>query len=316
MASPRLIMKLTVTATRREPGDVLVIELKHPRRPALPPFEPGSHVDVHLPDGRVRQYSLCGDPDDVTRYTIAVKREAEGRGGSAWIHETLAAGATLPVSAPRNHFPLEPGEGPTLLLAGGIGITPILAMARTLAWQAKPFQLHYFARSRTLAPLLPEIERVLSPGAVRLHFDDEPATRQDIAAMLANRPAGAQLYYCGPAGFMTAVGQAAARWPEGTVHFEAFQPPDFDGVPPQPFTIALRDGRMVEVPAESSALAALRAAGVPLMASCENGVCGTCECGMLAGQPIHRDAVLSKDARGHRFIPCVSRARGVLKLDL
>jgi vanillate O-demethylase ferredoxin subunit len=137
MASPRLIMKLTVTAVRSEPGDVLVIELKHPRRSVLPPFEPGSHVDVHLPDGKVRQYSLCGDPDDRTRYTIAVKREAKGRGGSARIHETVAVGATLPVSAPRNHFPLEPGDGPTLLLAGGIGITPILAMARTLTRHAK-----------------------------------------------------------------------------------------------------------------------------------------------------------------------------------
>jgi ferredoxin-NADP reductase len=316
MASPRLIMKLTVTAARKEQGDVLVIELKHPRKPLLPPFEPGSHVDVHLPDGKVRQYSLCGDPEDPTRYTIAVKREAEGRGGSAWIHEAVAAGATLPVSAPRNHFPLRPGEGPTLLLAGGIGITPILAMARVLSRQGKPFDLHYFARSRSLAPLLPEIERVLSPGTVRLHFDDEPETRQDIAALLADRADGAQLYYCGPLGFMAAVARASEHWPDGTVHFEAFQPPEFDGAPPEPFMIQLRDGRVVEVAAETSALAALRAAGVPLMASCENGVCGTCECGMLGGQPIHRDAVLSQEVRGHRFIPCVSRARGVLKLDL
>jgi vanillate O-demethylase ferredoxin subunit len=316
MASPRLIMKLTVTDVRKEPGDVLVTDLKHPRRPLLPSFEPGSHVDVHLPYGKVRQYSLCGDPDDLSSYTIAVKREMDGRGGSAWIHESVAEGMTLPVSAPRNHFPLKSCEGPTLLLAGGIGITPILAMARALTRQGKPFYLHYFTRSRILTPFLPMIEGHLLGGNVRLHFDDEPETREDIATLLAVRPAEAQIYYCGPPGFMAAVGRAAEHWPEGTVHFEAFQPPERDGAPPAPFRIELRDGRMVEVPAQTTALAALRAAGVPLLASCENGVCGTCECGMLAGQPLHRDSVLSKDARGHRFIPCVSRATGVLKLDL
>ncbi|ESX08504.1 MULTISPECIES: PDR/VanB family oxidoreductase [unclassified Mesorhizobium] len=316
MASPRIIMKLTVTAARKEPGDVLVIDLKHPRKPVLPAFEAGSHVDVHLPEGKVRQYSLCGDPTELGRYTIAVKRENDGRGGSAWIHETIAVGSTLPVSAPRNHFALKPGEGPTLLLAGGIGITPILAMARALTRQAKPFELHYFTRSRALTPLLAAIGSDLPGGNVRIHFDDEPQTRQNIAALLANRSDDAQTYYCGPPGFMAVVGRAAQHWPEGTVHFETFQPPEFDGAPPEPFVIELAEGRVVEVSAETTALAALRAAGVPLMASCENGVCGTCECAMLAGQPIHRDAVLSKEARGHRFIPCVSRATGVLKLDL
>jgi ferredoxin-NADP reductase len=130
MASPRIIMNLTVTATRKEPGDVLVMELKHPRKPSLPPFEPGSHVDVHLADGKVRQYSLCGDPTDLGRYTIAVKCEQAGRGGSLRIHGTVSPGFTLPVSAPRNHFALGESRGPVLLLAGGIGITPILAMAR------------------------------------------------------------------------------------------------------------------------------------------------------------------------------------------
>ncbi|SDR63729.1 vanillate O-demethylase ferredoxin subunit [Rhizobiales bacterium GAS113] len=316
MASPRLIMKLTVTAARKEPGGVLIIEVKHPRKPLLPPFEPGSHVDVHLPCGKVRQYSLCGDPTDLRRYTIAVKREQAGRGGSAWIHETVAVGSTLPVSAPRNHFPLDPSQGPTLLLAGGIGITPILAMARVLERQGKPYELHYFTRSRALAPLLSVIERELERRNVRLHFDDEPETRQDLASLLSTRSFEAQLYYCGPPGFMAAVDRVAAHWPKGYVHFEAFQPPESGDAPPNPFTIALRDGTVVAVPADTSALAALRAAGVPLLASCENGACGTCECGILEGQPIHRDAILSKDARAHRFIPCVSRATGVLKLDL
>ncbi|WP_192258387.1 ferredoxin reductase, partial [Mesorhizobium caraganae] len=185
MASPRIIMKLTVTAARKEPGDVLVIDLKHTRKPLLPPFEPGSHVDVHLPDGKVRQYSLCGDPTNLSRYTIAVKREDVGRGGSAWIHEAVAVGCTLPVSAPRNHFPLAQCEGPTVLLAGGIGITPILAMARALERQGRPYELHYFTRSRALMPLLSVIEQELDRSTVWLHFDDEPETRQDLESLLS-----------------------------------------------------------------------------------------------------------------------------------
>ncbi|WSG78415.1 PDR/VanB family oxidoreductase (plasmid) [Rhizobium beringeri] len=316
MASPRIIMKLKVVATRKEPGDVFVVELEHPRKPLLPAFEPGSHVDVHLPDGRVRQYSLCGDAADLCRYTIAVKREADGRGGSAWLHDAVCVGTVLPVSAPRNHFPLKEGHGPVLLLAGGIGITPLLAMSSVLNRQGKPFELHYFTRSRAVAPLLAVIEKAIDGSKLRLHFDDEPETRQDIEALLSARQSDAQVYYCGPPGFMAAIARATVNWPEGLVHFEAFQPAANDDSPPEPFTIILRNGTEVPVPADTSALSAIRAAGVLLMASCENGVCGTCECGFLEGQPIHRDAVLSKDARSHRFIPCVSRAKGVLRLDL
>ncbi|WP_027155825.1 PDR/VanB family oxidoreductase [Mesorhizobium sp. WSM2561] len=315
MASPRIIMKLVVADIRLEPGDVRIIALRHPRKSCLPPFDPGSHVDVHLPDRKVRQYSLCGNPTDLSRYVIAVKREAAGRGGSAWIHDTIVTGAELPVSHPRNHFALAVSEGPTWLLAGGIGITPLLAMARALERQSKPFVLHYFTRSRKQAPLLPTIERDLTPDNVRLHFDDEPGSRQDIEALLSQRPADGQLYYCGPPGFMAIIDRAASSWPAGTAHFEAFQPAASEA-PAEPFTIVLRNGTMVPVAADTTALAALRAAGVALTASCENGVCGTCECGYVEGYPIHQDAVLSNTARARRFIPCVSRAKGVLKLDL
>ncbi|EJC74986.1 flavodoxin reductase family protein [Rhizobium leguminosarum bv. trifolii WSM2012] len=309
-------MKLKVVAARKEPGDVFVIELEHPSKPLLPAFEPGSHVDVHLPDGRVRQYSLCRDAAELNRYTIAVKREAEGRGGSVWLHDAVGVGTILPVSAPRNHFALKGGHGPILLLAGGIGITPILAMAGVLNRQGRPFELHYFTRSRAVAPLLAVIEKAIDSSKLRLHFDDEPQTRQDIETLLSIRKSDAQVYYCGPQGFMAAIAQATENWPEGSVHFEAFQPAASDDTPPEPFTIILRNGTEVPVPAEISALSAIRAAGVLVMASCENGVCGTCECGFLEGRPIHRDAVLSKDARSHRFIPCVSRATGVLQLDV
>lgn len=310
-------MKMTVAAVREEPGDVRVFELRHPRRPLLPHFEAGAHVDVHLPDGRVRQYSLFGDARDNSRYLIAVKREADGRGGSNWLHDHIVAGQELPVSAPRYHFGLAGEASQHLLLAGGIGITPILAMSRALHAAGQPFELHYFTRSRSLAPLLSEIAECLPPDHAHLHFDDEPQTRIELGPLLAGRSADTQLYYCGPPGFMKATGAAAADWPQERVHFEAFQPADDEDFVALPFSLKLRSsGQVLEVPADASALSVLRAAGVPLSASCENGVCGTCECGYVEGQPVHRDAVLSPAARATRFIPCISRAHGQLTLDM
>lgn len=315
--SPRLIMKLVVADIRQESGDVLVVDLRHPRRPELPPATPGSHVDVHLPDGRIRQYSLCGDPADRSRYRIAVKRESGGRGGSLWLHETVTPGATLMVSAPRNHFELSPEAERYLLLAGGIGITPLLAMAHALTRAGKPYQLHDFARSRAAAPMLEEVASAADPACVSYHFDDEPGSRLSLTDLLAVPQAGTQVYCCGPAGFMEAVRRATADWPEEAVRFEAFQPLFDEGFSPEPFEILIRStGAALPVPAERSVLDILRSAGIELPSSCEIGVCGSCECGYLAGSPIHRDVVLSPRARQSRFIPCVSRAAGILHLDL
>ncbi len=315
--SPRLIMKLEVAEVRQEGGDVLVASLRHPRRPELPPPSPGAHVDIHLPEGRVRQYSLCGDPADRSRYRIAVKRECGGRGGSLWLHDNLKAGTTLMVSAPRNHFELSEDAERYLLLAGGIGITPLLAMAHALTGAGRPFHLHDFARSRAAAPMLEAVVAAADPACVSYHFDDEPGSRIDLAARLAEPSAGTQIYCCGPAGFMDAVRRATARWPEEAVRFEAFQPLLDEGFAPEPFEILIRStGASLPVPAERSALDILRSAGIELPSSCEIGVCGSCECGYLDGMPLHRDVVLSPRARRHRFIPCVSRAAGLLRLDL
>lgn len=316
MATPRLIMKLRVADIRPEPGDVRVFTFLHPGKPVLPPFKAGAHVDLHLPDGKIRQYSLLGDEQDRTRYRIGVKLEPGGRGGSEWLHRNLRIGSELPVSAPRSHFALAEGDR-HLLLAGGIGITPIIAMARSLQASGKAFQLHYFSRSRAGTPLREEIERDFDRGSVFFHFDDEPATRADLTILLAARRGDEQLYYCGPPGFMAAVGKAGSHWPGDAVHFEAFNPAMDDGFVPEPFLIEIRSsGVLLPVAADMSALSVLRAAGISLSSSCENGVCGTCECGFLTGSPIHRDSVLKAEARGHRFIPCVSRAKGTLKLDL
>lgn len=317
MASPRLIMKMKVASLRSEPGDVSVIEFRHPKRPELPPYEAGAHVDVHLPSGKVRQYSLMGDPADLTCYVVGVKLEAEGRGGSAWLHANLRVGDEVPVSAPRNHFGLCPEGTRHLLLAGGIGVTPMIAMARALKAEGKAFTLHYFSRSRSLAPMLGDLEAEFPAGSIAFHFDDDPTTSVDMVELLKAVEGGTHLYYCGPPGFMAWIRSACGHWPAENVHFEAFQPEVDKDFVPEAFSVRLRSSdRVFEVPADESVLSVLRSAGVLLFSSCENGVCGSCECGFVSGEPIHRDAVLSPDARTKRFMPCVSRAKGQLVLDL
>lgn len=317
MASPRLIMKTVVEDVRIDGGDVLVVTFRHPRKPRLPDFTPGAHIDVHLADGRVRQYSLCGDPADPSVYRIAVKLEHEGRGGSTWLHRNLVPGAVVPVAAPRNHFPLRVDGARYILLAGGIGITPLITMAHALGRVGKPYELHYFARSRAAAPLLHEIRDALDPKSVALHLSDEPRTRASLDEILTECAPGTQVYCCGPARFMDGVRKAAGTWPEGTVHFEAFQPLVDDSSVPEPFELMLRStGAVIPVPADKSALQVLRETGILLQSSCEIGTCGTCECGYLDGTPIHRDVVLSPMQRKDRFMPCVSRASGRIRLDL
>lgn len=315
--SARLIMKLDVVDARMSGEDVRVLTFAHPRRPLLPDPSPGAHVDVRLPDGKVRQYSLCGDPDDARTYTIAVKREPAGRGGSRWIHEHLVRGAVAHVSAPRNHFPIAADAASHVLVAGGIGITPLAAMARRLRRERRRFTLHYCARNPARAPLLRE---VLAACGDHLHpwfSDGGAAGRFDAAAALARRLEGAHVYCCGPARLVEAVRAATAHWPEGSVHFEHFAPLGQEGFEPAPFEIRIAStGQTFEVPPERSALEVLRANGFSLASSCELGVCGSCECGYSAGTVIHRDVVLDAPARRSRMLLCVSRAQGQVVLDL
>ena len=315
--SPRLIMTLDVTETMHDPGDILRVTLTHPRRPALPAFTAGAHVDVRLPDGRVRHYSLYGDPEDRSCYRIAVKLERDGRGGSRWLHETLRPGATLLVSAPRNHFELATDATHHILLGGGIGITPILAMAQALTASGASFEVHDFARSRATAPLLAELVAVVDPARLHLHLDDELASRADLAALLSLPREGHRVSCCGPAGFMDAVRAATAAWPQDAVRFEAFKPLSDEGFVPEPFDMILTtSGRRLHVPAERTALDVLREAGIALPSSCEIGVCGSCVCDFEDGEPIHRDVLLSPGDRRHRFVPCVSRAKGSITVSL
>lgn len=280
----------------------------------LPPWEPGAHIDLHLPGGRVRPYSLCGGPQDAGLYRLGVLLEPGGRGGSRWVHEHLREGARIHAAGPRNHFPLRGGASFSLLIAGGIGITPLLAMAERLAASGGDFELHYAARTAQRMAFRERLSTLASNGRVRMHADDGPAAQSlDLPGVLASPRIGACLYLCGPSGFMAAARREAraAGWPDDAVHAEAFSAAPLQAGAEHAFDVVLaRSGRCIRVPAALSVAQALEAEGVVLPLSCQQGVCGTCLTGVLEGEVDHRDLFLSPDEQAtHRqFLPCCSRA--------
>jgi ferredoxin-NADP reductase len=312
----RLIMKMRVAEARDEPGGVRVLSLKHPLRDELPGWEPGAHVDLRLPDGKIRQYSLCSDPGDASRYRIAVKREEDGRGGSRWVHENLSEGVEAHVSAPRCNFRLAAPAKRHVFVAGGIGITPFLAMAAAAKKAGTPYHLHYCSSLPTPA-FFGELNALHAGNVTFYGSAGTGRSRFDAAADLPPPADGTHLYCCGPARLTDAVRAASAEWPQDQVHFEVFQPTLDENFKPEPFDITIAStGETIRVPADKSALDVLRAAGFVLPSSCELGVCGSCECGYRDGVVIHRDAVLPVAARQDRMMLCVSRARVGVTLDL
>lgn len=316
-------MTLTVQIERiaAETAEVKSFTLRDPAGRELPPASAGAHVDVHPPGGPVRQYSICSAPADRSRYVIAVKREPDSRGGSAAMH-ALAEGDLLTIGAPRNTFALADGPGPALLLAGGIGVTPLLAMARHLAAQGRPFVLYYFTRSIAHTAFHAELAGPPFTGRVQLHHSLGPdAVEASLERLLAERPADGQLYVCGPRPFMdTVLAVAAASWPPDAVHVEYFAAPPASATPADVFeVVCARSGISVNVRAEQSIAAALSAAGVAVELSCEQGICGTCLTGVLEGTPDHRDMFLLEDEKdaNDKMCICVSRALSPrLVLDL
>lgn len=316
------IYSLRVTAIRQEAPDIRSFELTPVDGGALPPMEPGAHIDIHTGEGLVRQYSLCNGPEERGDYRIAVKREPGSRGGSSWMHDQLRVGDLLTVAGPRNNFVLRPGTGPHLLLAGGIGMTPVFAMARHLAADGHPLAFHYFARDQASAAFRDDISRLLAAHAT-LHLGLDPAgTRAELARIIGEAAAqsGAQVYFCGPAPFLDLVLELTRDWPAGTVHYERFSAAPVDPSGERGFHVELaRSGGRYHVPPGQSIVAALAEHGIEIMTSCEQGVCGTCLTPLLAGDPDHRDMVLS-DAEAEAkslILPCVSRARSdLLVLDL
>ena len=315
MSTP--IAELTVRVARKqtEALDICSLDLVAADGGALPAFEAGAHVDVHLPGGLVRQYSLCNPPGETARYQIAVLLDAKTRGGSRAVHEAVKEGDLLPISAPRNHFALSPVAGHHLLLAGGIGITPLLAMAEQLSRQGASFTLHHATRSRERTAFLQRMAASPFADRVQQHFDDgADAQKLDIGATLLRATPDTHLYVCGPQGFMDAV-LATARaqgWPESRLHFEFFAgAPVVASTGDTAFDIEIaRTGRIIHVRADQTVVAALQAAGIDLPVSCEQGVCGTCLTTVKAGRPDHRDQYLTQEERdgNDQFLPCCSRS--------
>jgi vanillate O-demethylase ferredoxin subunit len=292
----------------------------------LPVFSAGSHIDVHLPGGLVRQYSLCNDPRENHRYLIGVLKTPDSCGGSRAMHE-LMQGAKLAISEPRNHFALAPQATHSILVAGGIGITPLLSMAEQLAIDGASFELHYCARS--LEKIAFKERLALDPLVARafLHLDNQhDGQRFDARALLERCKHGrTHLYICGPGPFIDMVLQAARAcgYGEDQLHREYFSAtqvaPSADGAD-QPFQVRIASsGKVFDIGVDDTVVSVLAEHGLDLPTSCEQGICGTCVTRILAGTPWHRDVFLTdaEHAANDQFTPCCSRSHtSVLVLDL
>lgn len=288
----------------------------------LPPFTAGSHIDVHLAGGMVRSYSLVNDPAQRNRYVLGVARDPASRGGSVYMHDSLRVGSTLKIGAPRNNFPLNESAPHSVLIGGGIGITPMYCMLQRLQAIGRAWTLYYCARSRANAAFLSEIEALAqaNPNAkLHVHFDDEAGTHPDIAGMVAAAPADAHLYCCGPAPMLDAFTKAASARPSDTVHVEYFSARE-EAATDGGFTIKLaRSGKSLPVPPGKTILDVLLDAGVDAQYGCMQGVCGGCETRVLAGIPDHRDGILDEAARNSNttIMTCCSGSKTPeLTLDL
>lgn len=319
---------ITVRVARKTPEaeGIARVELVAVDGQTLPRFTAGAHIDVHLPGSIVRQYSLCNDPRETHRYVLGVLRDAGSRGGSLAVHQAVAEGHLLQISAPKNHFELAKGATEHLLFAGGIGITPMLSMAQRLgadAATAEPFTLHYNTRSKSSTAFLAQLAAMPFAPQVVHHFDDgEPAQRLDLAALLVAPRAGVHLYVCGPTGFMDWVlGTArAAGWPEAQLHYEFFAGKPVDLADAGSFDVKIAStGQVIPIAKDQTVVQALALCGIEIQTSCEQGVCGTCITRVLEGRPEHKDMYLTEQeqAANDQFTPCCSRSLSpLLVLDL
>lgn len=302
--------------------DICSFELAAAEGGLLLPFSAGSHIDVHLPDGLIRQYSLCNQPSERHRYLIAVLRDPGSRGGSVAMHDKINVGDIVRISEPKNHFALVPARH-SLLFAGGIGVTPILCMAERLAQTEATFEMHYCARSESRMAFAEHIRRAQFTDKVHFHFDDGlEAQKLNAETVLAQPSMDTHLYVCGPTGFMNWIIGTARKlgWTENNIHREYFAAAAVDTSDDGCFDIRIAStGRVIRIPKDRNPIAVLAEAGVDIPMSCEQGVCGTCLTRVLEGQIDHRDMYLTdaEKARNDQFTPCVSRALSkLLVLDL
>jgi vanillate O-demethylase ferredoxin subunit len=308
------MLKVKIARKALEAQDIMTLELQGLNGESLPAFEPGAHVDLHVMPGVVRQYSLCGSPQQLGSYRIAVLREPASRGGSAAVHEVLKEGEIVTIGSPINFFPLTAAPY-TLLFAGGIGITPILSMANRLWRDGAGFELHYSARSHARMAFLAEMNCGPYSHRLRAHLDDGPqAQKLDVRHVLEGSPPGSQLYVCGPHGYITHVAGTAKSlaWDEQRIHVEHFgNAGAAHAGGDRPFRIRIAStGKLICVGPQETATRALAREGVIVPVACEQGICGTCVTRVTEGVPEHRDMYLTdaEKAANDQFLPCCSRA--------
>lgn len=314
---------LTVQVRKRQlQGDgVVVLDLIPVGGAKLPAFEAGAHVDIHIAPGLVRQYSLCSDPADSAVYRLGVLRDPDSRGGSTSVYDTLLEGAEVQISAPRNLFPLASEARRSILIGGGIGITPMIAMAYALHAKGEDFELHYCGRSRSRSAFLDELQSAAFAERVHTHFDDEaPAQKLDMDRVLGQAESGVHVYTCGPSGFMDwVIGESVKHgYADDHIHREYFQI-EVDNSGASFEVVAARSGKTVQVAEGQTILAALADVGIQIEISCEQGICGTCLCDVLEGEPDHRDVYLTDDEKqaNDQILICCSRAKSKkLVLDI
>jgi phthalate 4,5-dioxygenase reductase subunit len=305
------MMPLRVTRNEKIADGIHLLEFCDTGGKPLPEFSAGAHITIRVPNGLLRKYSLCNDPAERNRYQVAVKREVNGRGGSCNLIDNVKAGDELIVAAPINDFKLPPRAQDFLFVAGGIGITPIMAMIRQVQAEGKRFRLFYCTRSPETTAFMDELSAPEFAGLITIHHDQgDPNCSLDLKPILAERRNREHLYCCGPRPLMEAVRAMTDHWSSTAVHFEAFSEAETHKPDDRPFRVRLvRNGEVLEVPVTKTILEVLRDSGLKVPSSCETGTCGTCRTKMLSGEADHRDLVLAEHERGDHIMICVSRAR-------
>ncbi|MGR3635015.1 MAG: PDR/VanB family oxidoreductase, partial [Shimia sp.] len=314
------VVRVEISAVEAMTSDVSKYEFRSLDGADLPAWTAGAHLDVLVAPEFLRQYSMSGDPEDRSKYQIGVLREDEGRGGSAFLHRIFSEGRKVFVSKPINHFELDETATKTFLMGGGIGITPMIAFAHRLHDLGADFELHYSASRKDGAGYVNDLKGMEWSDRVAFHFSDE-GTRADLDQVLSEFQEGWHVYTCGPDRFMESVMAAAERqgFPEDARHLEYFSVPEQPDYENFDFTMKLKDGREILVPADKIATDVLLENGVHVDVKCSDGICGVCKCGLVSGEVEHRDFVLSNKQRETSVILCQSRAKedgGVIEIDL
>ncbi len=322
VAAPRL--RLRVEWIKRLADRIKQVELVAEDGGELPSFTAGSHINVLIGNGLSRSYSLSNDPGQRRCYQIAVLRETAGRGGSAWIHDNLAIGDVIEATHPANNFPLDEDAAGHLLIAGGIGISPLLSMGRRLRRLGAPVMLHYCTRGPETTAYAQDVKEIFGDQVIFYHDGGYPERGIDLERVLAKPAAGTSLYICGPGDLIEAARKAASHWPEKSVRYEFFaavaQDPAISNDDAAFDVILSRQGKTLTVPVGKSILEVVREAGVHVESSCEEGICGSCRVGLLGGKADHRDSVLDGEEKSKNtaIMICSSRAQAgqTLILDI